>query len=41
MFSSVPMTNVAISGDEQVLRITEGVQTIDANVSEKDGSRRS
>jgi len=37
MFFDVPITNVAISGDEQVLCITEGVQTIDANVSDEEG----
>jgi hypothetical protein len=31
------MTNVIIIGDEQVLRIIEGMQTIDANVSDEEG----
>ncbi len=34
MLFDVPTTNVAISGDEQVLRIIEGVQTIDAIASD-------
>jgi hypothetical protein len=41
ILSGVPMTNVAIIGDEQVLHIIEGVQTIDANVSDEEGSRGS
>lgn len=40
MFSDVLTTNVTITGDEQVC-ITEGVQTIDANVSDEEGFGRS
>jgi hypothetical protein len=37
MFSSVATRNVVIGGDEQVLRIIEGVQTIDTDVSDEEG----
>ncbi len=38
MFFGVARRNVATSGDKQVLCITEGVQTVDVNVSDKEGS---
>lgn len=41
MCSGVTMKNVATGGDKQVLCITEGVQTVDVNVSDEEGSRRS
>jgi hypothetical protein len=41
MLFSVPMINVATGGDEQVLRTTKGVQTIDIDVSDEEGSRGS
>ncbi len=41
MCSGVAMKNVAIGGDKQVLCITEGVQTVDVNVSDEEGSRGS
>jgi len=41
MCSGVAMNNVAIGGDKQVLCITEGVQTVDVNVSDEEGSRGS
>jgi hypothetical protein len=41
MFSGVPMKNVATCGDEQILRITKGVQTVDTDVSDEEGFGRS
>jgi len=41
MLSGVLMINVTIGGDEQVLRTTKGVQTIDINVSDEESSRGS
>jgi len=41
MLSGVPMKNVTISGDEQILCTTKGVQTIDINVSDEESSRGS
>jgi hypothetical protein len=40
MLSGVAMINVTIGGDEQVLCITKGMQTVDTNVSDEEGSRR-
>jgi hypothetical protein len=39
MLSSVAIRNVAIGGDEQVLRIIEGGQTIDTDVIDEEGCR--
>jgi len=41
MFFGVARRNVATSGDKQVLCITKGMQTVDVNVSDKEGSRGS
>jgi hypothetical protein len=41
MLFGVPMRNVVTSGDEQVLCTTKGVQTIDIDVSDEEGSRGS
>jgi hypothetical protein len=41
MFFSVAMRNVATGGDKQVLCIIEGVQNVDVNVSDKEGSKGS
>jgi hypothetical protein len=38
MLFGLPMRNVATSGDEQVLRTTKGLQTIDIDVSDEEGS---
>jgi hypothetical protein len=40
MLFSVAMRNVTIGGDEQVLCITKGMQTIDTDVSDEESSRR-
>jgi len=41
MLFNVAMRNVTIGGDEDVLHIIEGMQTIDINVSDEEGSRGS
>jgi len=41
MLSGVPMINVTIGGDEQVLHTTKGVQTIHINVSDEESFRGS
>ncbi len=41
MFFGVAMRNVATSGDKQVLRIIEGMQIVNMDVSDEEGSRRS
>jgi hypothetical protein len=38
MFFGVATRNVTTSGDKQVLHITEGVQTVDVNVGDEEGS---
>ncbi len=41
MFFGVAMRNVATSGDKQVLCIIEGMQIINVDVSDEEGSGRS
>ncbi len=41
MFFGVATRNVATSGDKQVLRITKGVQSVDVDVGDEEGSGRS
>jgi hypothetical protein len=41
MLSNVATRNVATNGDDQVFHIIEGVQIIDVDVSDEEGSKRS